>query len=197
MKRAEQSASVSIAKKSSRRSIAEHLGEIDARTRRGWDEAISRRILRSDSFRAARVVAGYIALSDEANIDTVLAAAVLYGKTALVPAVCDDSLIFGRWRPCTVLRRSGLGVLEAAGGELRVNCAEPCLLLLPGRAFDSAGGRLGRGGGHYDRLLASPQPGVHPAGVGYEMQLVESVPLAEHDRRVEMVFTEQRCLDCG
>lgn len=63
-------------------------------------------------------------------------------------------------------------------------------VLVPGVAFDLRGGRLGQGGGHYDRLL----PGIGDAvriGIAFACQIVPSVPRLEHDVAVDIVVTER------
>ncbi len=60
------------------------------------------------------------------------------------------------------------------------------VIITPGIAFDRQRYRLGRGGGYYDRLL----PGVfgsYSIGVGYQFQLLESIPREEHDQPVDRV----------
>jgi len=63
------------------------------------------------------------------------------------------------------------------------------LVLVPGVAFDAEGGRLGRGGGAWDRALADSR-GAVIFGVGYEMQVVERVPREAHDRPMQALVTE-------
>jgi len=64
------------------------------------------------------------------------------------------------------------------------------LIVVPGVAFDRAGNRLGRGAGYYDRFL-SLLPSTTPCvGLGYDFQVVSSLPnLEPHDRRVTVVLT--------
>ena len=64
-------------------------------------------------------------------------------------------------------------------------------MLVPGLAFARDGARLGRGGGFYDRLLAGPQLRARRVGVCFEVQIVEAMPLEEHDQRVDEVLTER------
>lgn len=73
----------------------------------------------------------------------------------------------------------------------------PQLVIVPGVAFDVLGNRLGRGKGFYDDLLRSlrTKGGGHVAiGVMYDHQLLESVPVEEHDERVDFVCTPLRGL---
>ena len=69
----------------------------------------------------------------------------------------------------------------------------PDLALLPGVAFDLAGGRLGYGGGYYDRFLEKAL-NCPRMGLCFEFQLVSSLPLAPWDQRVNYICTEERIL---
>jgi 5-formyltetrahydrofolate cyclo-ligase len=60
--------------------------------------------------------------------------------------------------------------------------------LVPGLGFDASGGRLGYGGGYYDRLLAR-LPALRVAAA-YSGQIVEAVPMSAHDEYVDLIVTE-------
>ena len=65
------------------------------------------------------------------------------------------------------------------------------LAIIPGVAFDpETGVRLGRGGGYYDRLLASPGFRAVTVGACFDLQLVAGLPAEEHDQRVDLVVSE-------
>lgn len=69
---------------------------------------------------------------------------------------------------------------------------EPSLMIVPGVAFDRMGHRLGRGRGYYDRLLARMSGLSVPCvtiGVGYDHQLVDSVPVEPHDESLNYICT--------
>lgn len=71
------------------------------------------------------------------------------------------------------------------------------VILVPGVAFDATGARLGRGGGFYDRFLAvakAAHPGVVFAGICFDEQVVDFVPVDAHDVRVDMILTPTRTL---
>lgn len=67
----------------------------------------------------------------------------------------------------------------------------PDLLIVPLLGFTSRCDRLGQGAGHYDRWLAA-HPGAKAIGLAWDCQLVESLPLEEHDRRLDAVITPTR-----
>lgn len=62
------------------------------------------------------------------------------------------------------------------------------LIITPGVAYDRRGGRLGRGRGYYDRLLAESR--AVKMGVCYDFQLVDEVPTEPHDVRMDAIVTE-------
>jgi 5-formyltetrahydrofolate cyclo-ligase len=89
------------------------------------------------------------------------------------------------------LERSAHGTLEpAADAATRVSPTDAEAVLVPGVAFDRAGGRLGRGGGFYDRLLAHPHFTARRIAVCFACQLVERVPVEPHDIEVDEIVTE-------
>ncbi len=67
----------------------------------------------------------------------------------------------------------------------------PNLVIVPGLAFTETGQRLGMGGGHYDRYLAD-RPDTVTVGLCYGWQVLEELPCEPHDRRVQMIVTDQR-----
>jgi 5-formyltetrahydrofolate cyclo-ligase len=65
------------------------------------------------------------------------------------------------------------------------------LALIPGLAFDFSGGRLGRGGGFYDRLLSLPDFQGKKIGLCWTWQIVPSIPCEDHDIRMDQILTEE------
>ena len=66
------------------------------------------------------------------------------------------------------------------------------IVIMPGSVFDSNGGRLGYGGGYYDRFLQNDAPRARRIALAFEMQLVEKVPLEPHDQPLDILITEKR-----
>ena len=93
------------------------------------------------------------------------------------------------------------GVAEPAPDTppLDFDCLPPAtVVLVPGAAFDRTGGRLGWGGGYYDRALAAVARSCATAllvGVCFSEQLIDRVPRAGHDLPVDLVVTEREAVD--
>jgi len=70
-------------------------------------------------------------------------------------------------------------------------------ILCPGLAFSSAGVRLGRGGGYYDRCLATARDGLLRIGVGFALQHSHNLPREPHDILMTHLATEEGVVRCG
>ena len=69
----------------------------------------------------------------------------------------------------------------------------PGVLFMPVVGFTAAGGRLGQGGGFYDRWLAA-HPGTLAIGMAWDVQEVTSLPLEPHDVPLTAIITPTRVL---
>ncbi len=73
-----------------------------------------------------------------------------------------------------------------------VNASDIDISLVPGLAFDETCNRLGRGQGFYDRWL--PQISGIKIGIGFDHQLIKSVPTETHDHRLDMVVVPSQAI---
>ena len=71
------------------------------------------------------------------------------------------------------------------------------VFLVPGLAFDLGGGRLGNGGGHYDRILSAARTDAASIGIAPHRHIVEDVPVAGHDVGVGWLATEDGVVSCS
>lgn len=151
--------------------------------------AIQRKVLEEDWWAAAFGVGLYRALPVEPATDWLLADALGRGARVAVPMARRKGYRWGTVEADTRWVKGPYGVLEperggrAAAGDLRV-------VAVPGLAFDRRGGRLGHGGGHYDRLLSQTRGLL--VGLCVEDCLVEDIPMERHDVPVDVVVTEKR-----
>ena len=102
-------------------------------------------------------------------------------------------LAFRSWRDGDALAPAGFGLYEPAAGRRELT---PALLLVPLLAFDRRGGRLGYGGGFYDRTLDRLRRTGRPVAVGlaYAGQEQRRLPLAATDQRLDWVVTEAEAI---
>ena len=79
--------------------------------------------------------------------------------------------------------------------SLRLEPGEIDAAIIPGSVFDIHGGRLGYGGGYYDRFLLNDAPQAKRIGLAFELQVVDNVPLEPHDQPLDILITEERIVN--
>lgn len=82
------------------------------------------------------------------------------------------------------------GVVQPGAGAAPIDPAELDVVLVPGRLFDRHGIRLGRGGGHYDRLVPTLGDEVPVVGVTVDARVVDRLPTEAHDAPMTHLATE-------
>ena len=84
---------------------------------------------------------------------------------------------------------SGLGLREPPAESAAVAVADIAAFIVPGLAFDRAGGRIGWGRGHYDATFAVA-PAALRIGLAFARQIVERVAREPHDVALDFIITE-------
>lgn len=129
----------------------------------------------------------YHPIGSELNPDAIQ----IVGARAALPVVLgrDAPLAFRLYSPGDALEPDALGILAPTS---RAEAVRPDVLFVPVLAFDGRGGRLGQGGGFYDRTIAAlrARGQVWVVGVAYAGQEVENLPLEPHDQRLDAILTE-------
>ncbi len=154
----------------------------------------SRRILRKLSqepvFRKAEHVAFYYGIAPEVETKPYLKK-ILKDKRIYLPRVGPrKSLTLRRVRSLSRdLKKGAYNIMEPKVFCEKRAANQMDLIIVPGVAFDKRGGRLGRGGGYYDRLLRKAGK-VIKVGLCFREQLVKKVPMQAHDMRVDKVITD-------
>ena len=149
------------------------------------------------AFCASHTVMMYIAMAKEVQTRQLLAQARQLRKRVAVPVVCGSRLIAVEWLgEHAPLQRSPLGMLEPAAPHTIIPPQELDCVLVPGVAFDLAGGRLGFGKGYYDRFLGQLPTTTYRCGVAFSIQVVSCVPQEAHDVSMHGLVTEQGYRPC-
>lgn len=144
-------------------------------------------------FAAARVVAGYVAMRKELDVEAVLKRAADGGARVVLPRIEPEGLAFHVHVPGQPLVENDWGVLEPDAASERVEIAEIDLMLVPALALDLRGYRIGYGKSFYDRVLPHLTRG-RSVGMVFDFQLLAEVPDEPHDVRVQHIVTDVRSL---
>jgi 5-formyltetrahydrofolate cyclo-ligase len=161
---------------------------------------ITEQVLKIDCFQKAATVFVYVDFRSEVQTRSLIQKMLILGKKVIVPVTLlqeRDLLPIQITNMDNDLAPGYASILEPIEGIRRTNCVLPGsidLIFLPGSVFDERGGRMGYGGGFYDRFVSQKAPQAHRIGLCYELQVVEEAPLQDHDERMDMIVTEKRII---
>jgi 5-formyltetrahydrofolate cyclo-ligase len=185
------------AKMALRRQVLARRDALDPAVRAAAAQTITRGLIALPTYGAARVVLLTAAFGSEWDTRPLAAAALAAGKVVAMPRVNAATRMLELHRvtdPAADVAPGYRGIPEPLPHCPGVAVAAVDWVLVPGVAFDAKGGRLGYGGGFYDRLLPLLAPGTARVAGAYDMQLVDRVPAAPHDLAVEVIVTETRTI---
>ncbi len=138
-----------------------------------------------------KTISGFKAINGEPNLDS------LYSELAAdniicFPCIVDKNIIFKKQEEGGKFVINPIyQILEPESGSLEII---PDILLLPLLAADKQGNRLGFGGGFYDRYLqyASEVKKIITIGICFDGQIVEEVPVENHDQKLDFILSDKR-----
>jgi len=158
--------------------------------------ALASRVSKHELLYNARVIAAFASFGNEIPTDALINRLSADGRKVLLPRVADSgqTMVLATFSQLEALPVDRFGI-RSPDGDCFAGHVD--VVLLPGLAFGRNGGRLGFGAGFYDRLLALPSfDGSERCGVGYDAQVVDSIPLEAHDARLGHILTPTRLVAC-
>jgi 5-formyltetrahydrofolate cyclo-ligase len=104
----------------------------------------------------------------------------------------DNQMNFCSWSRGDPLRVNKYGIPEPVSSKIFY----PDILLVPLVAYDNNLNRLGYGGGYYDRYIEKLEKfkKVIKIGLAFSFQKISSIPINQHDKRLDFIITEKEVL---
>ncbi len=170
---------------------------LSAEQRQQKSGAITERILALPEFAGARNVFAYVSFRSEVETISLLTHCLHKGITVSVPLTLPAE---HRLLPYAIkdlnrdLAPGYCSILEPLKTLPLVDPASIEVVVTPGSVFDVRGGRLGYGGGFYDRFLQAAAPQALRIGLAFDLQVVEALPLESHDQPLDYLITETRTI---
>lgn len=162
--------------------------------------ALKKNLALQPIFIRSKAVALYLPNDGEIDTKPLLELALSMGKQCFLPALTpgsDKGMRFIRYFAHSTLRPNRFGILEPKLDlNEHIKAPQLDLVLMPLVAFDQDGGRLGMGGGYYDRSFAfkkdNPQQKPYLLGLAHDGQQCESLPLEAWDIPLCAIVTDKR-----
>lgn len=162
---------------------------MDPGEKRLLDHAVCESLFKLPELSGIRYVFGYMSLAWETGTDEIMERLWEQGIATALPRVCGSSMDFFEVSSFADLSEGAYHIREPREDRLKVSWPD-ALILVPGLAFSSCGNRLGKGGGFYDRFLAT-RPAQKTVALAYEFQITEEIPIDMHDLPVDVIVTPE------
>ena len=178
--------------------IRERIAAYPEHLRRAEGRSICRQILKKIPAEV-KTIAAYFPLQNEADTRLLLSELLKRGYQLYLPRFFQNSLTFVRALTLDNMIIGGVKIPEPPLDAALLNPAELDLMIVPARAYDRKGNRLGRGNGGYDFWI-NRQRKEHPKtkfwGIALECQILDDVPMEGHDSKVDAVVTARDFFVC-
>lgn len=156
-------------------------------------ERICKRFMEQDFYKSADVIYLYAPYNQEIITWSIIEDAVRSGKRTAVPKCFGDVMEFFYITSKDELLPGAYGIPEPSGDKDKLVNEKDVLILMPGLAFDTQMGRIGYGGGFYDKYLDSHKDTkFFKAALAYDFQILDGLPLEEHDYRIDALVTASK-----
>lgn len=159
---------------------------------------IKERLLSLELYKQSASTLLFCSFRTEVDTLPIIKTALNDGKKVVLPRVNRDLLNLELYQINSLddLTPGYMNILEPLPDKCsQVVPDEMEFVVVPGVAFDLSGGRLGYGGGYYDKLLGSIMNRPFLIAIAFEEQIIEHVPVDEHDVRVDMIITDRRNIE--
>jgi len=164
--------------------------ELELEFRQAAEQQISLFAQSLPQWAAAQHIALYCDIGNEAATGKLATTCRAQGKNLYLPVLQDNGqLQFALWTDAEELLPNSLGIGEPPATASRHTTSELDIIFLPLVGWDRSGGRLGMGGGYYDRTLADVT-GPLLIGLAYSIQELDRIPGDSWDIALDGVLTE-------
>lgn len=182
-------------KRDLRREVLERRDALTPDERRAKSRAVAERLLALPELGGRRMVLAFWSFGSEVDTAPILAALAARGHRLALPRIEGKEVLAVAYRPGDRVTETSFGACEPVAGVV-VADTEIDVVATPGVAFDRRGGRVGYGGGYYDRLLGRTRADAFRVGLAFALQVVDVVPRGGADLSVDAIVTEDRVLRC-
>jgi len=178
-----------------RQAILERIQHMNEQSKAAESRSIVRRIL--EVLPADGTICAFVPMKTEPDIRPLLEQLLQSGRLLFLPSFDGRHLVMRKIETLSDLIQSTFGIPEPPPACPPLDPKKPAVVLIPGRAFDRTGKRLGRGNGGYDRWITAHRKENGQSlyyGVAFECQIVSEVPVEEHDAHVDRVITARELM---
>ncbi len=155
---------------------------------------IEDRLFSLSAVRDAATVLVFYSFGSEVPTRPIVERLLTDGKRVLLPYMESGDMAAAELDTLNSLIATTYGPKEPSS-RAPVAPTEVDVVITPGLAFDRSGHRLGYGGGNYDRFLRRLGSHTKRIGIGFQMQLLSTVPYGPTDETVDVIVTDREIIE--
>ena len=176
-----------------RRTLLNRLYALPSEQRSERSRKACQNLVSIEPFQKASTVMMFVSLPHEVDTSEAILHAWQLGKVVAVPKISWEQ------RHMIAVQISSLetgfsitdyGLRNPIAG-VPVPFEDIDMVVTPALGFDRQGNRLGRGGSFYDRFFANDQLKALKCGFAFAEQVMDEIPVMEHDQPVDMLVTDE------
>jgi len=179
-----------------RRKLMDCLLAIPSEQRNERSRKACRNLASTAEFQGASTIMMFLSLPHEVDTSEAILHAWQLGKVVAVPKISwqQRHMIPVQINSLETGFSTGASGLRNPISGLPVPFGQIDLVVAPALGFDKKGNRLGRGGSYYDRFFANAELKADRCGFAFAEQLLDSIPVTEHDEPVEILVTDEEII---
>ncbi|MBU5592805.1 5-formyltetrahydrofolate cyclo-ligase [Clostridium sp. MSJ-4] len=160
-----------------------------------YNKDILKKVLKDENFIYSNTIFIYVSYKNEVDTHEIIKESLKLNKKVCVPRVIskEEGMKAIYISSLEDLKPSSMGILEPEYDESKIVSIEDIdASFIPGLAFDMHGGRLGYGGGFYDRFLKDIKKGSKKIALAYSNQILDNIPMDETDIRIDYIISNDK-----
>lgn len=183
-------------KKELRKLLSDKRSSTSLSEKNKYDNMIFDLLSSSSFYKKSNIIFTYVSFKNEVNTHNIIEYSLSVGKIVCVPYIIskENGMKAVQIKSMNDLKIGKYNILEPKNSEISIEPKNIDLVIVPGLGFDSLGGRLGFGGGYYDRFMKKIGNKALKYGLAYSFQIVDKVPVDIWDVNLNGVVTENKII---
>ncbi|QXE17510.1 5-formyltetrahydrofolate cyclo-ligase [Clostridium sp. 001] len=175
-----------------RKKMKEERNKLSNLQKEKLDNSVLQKVIESEEYNKANIIFIFVSYGSEVDTHRIIKKALEQGKNICVPKVIskEDGMVAVRIHDFNELKSGAYGILEPEDTKFKVEEASIDLCYIPGVAFDKRGGRVGYGGGYYDRFFKKLRENSKKIALAYRFQVLDEVPMEKHDMFIDGIISD-------
>lgn len=172
-----------------RKLIKSKLNDLGGTLRNEYSDEIKLNLISLPEYINSKTLFVYISFANEVHTKDIIDDAFKNEKRVFVPNIEGNNMSMIEIRRDTTYTANNYGIIEPVFNKEDIYNGDIDIAIIPLIGYDRKFGRLGRGGGYYDKFLQDRK--CKKIAIAYSIQEVDKLPIESHDVKMDIIVTEE------